>query len=327
MWICPSFDMNHALLFWICNLHPYMRHDYLVMSDWFRQKKGFSIERLAALVSVSEHGGIMSAAGGNPNRQSLLSRQIKELEGFFDFPLLDRSSTPHQLTEAGRQISQHTAQFLQSIERSKEQFSNDRPRIRISAGESIIQWLLIPVLSPKMLTANFPKIQFLNRSSRQTIDQLTSGGVDIGVVKKIDARKHLAFKQIATYHYGVVVNPKLMKLPKNPSWASLSDIPMVIQDNRGSLRALLDQLNTSIGSGPQVVAECTSFPQVLDMVINSPCLGILPRLAKAQVEAKGGRWIEIEDLKSEELSIGIAWDKSRAKDNPAINTVIKCLLA
>jgi hypothetical protein len=50
------------------------------MSDWFRQKKGFSIERLAAMVSVAEHGGIMSAAGGDPNRQSLLSRQIKELE-------------------------------------------------------------------------------------------------------------------------------------------------------------------------------------------------------------------------------------------------------
>ena len=66
----------------------------------------------------------MSAAGGDPNRQSLLSRKIKELEGYFAFPLLDRRSTPHQLTEAGRQMVQHTAQFLTSLERSVEQHTN-----------------------------------------------------------------------------------------------------------------------------------------------------------------------------------------------------------
>jgi DNA-binding transcriptional LysR family regulator len=303
-----------------------MRHDRSVMSDWFRQKKGFSIERLAAMVSVAEHGGIMSAAGGDPNRQSLLSRQIKELEGYFDFALLNRTSTPHQLTEAGRQIAQQTSEFLNALDRSADQFSNDRPLVRIAAGESIIQWLLIPVFSKKLKLTNCPRFQFLNRSSRKTIDHLTSGMVDIGIIKAGDARSHLAFKKIATYHYGIIVNPKLVKLAKSPSWASLSDNPLVIQDNRGRLRAQIEQLNTKAGCGPQVVAECTSFPQVLDMVINSSCIGILPKLAKGQAEAKGCRWIDLKELQSEELSIGVAWDKTRAKANPAVGVVLKWLL-
>ncbi|MBT8036110.1 MAG: LysR family transcriptional regulator [Verrucomicrobiae bacterium] len=296
------------------------------MSDWFRQKKGFSIERLAALIAVAEHGGIMSAAGGDPNRQSLLSRQIKELEGYFDFALLNRTSTPHQLTDAGRQIAQQTSEFLNALDRSADQFSNDRPRVRIAAGESIIQWLLIPVFSKKLKLANCPRIQFLNRPSRKTIDQLTSGMVDIGIIKASDARSHLAFKKIAAYHYGIIVNAKLVKLAKSPNWASLSDIPLVIQENRGALRAQIEQLNTKTGSGPQVAAECTSFPQVLDMVINSPCIGILPKLAKSQAEKKGCRWIDLKELQSEELSIGVAWDKSRAKANQAVGMVLKWLL-
>lgn len=303
-----------------------MRHDYQVMSKLLNNKKGFSIERLSALVAVAEHGGIMSAAGGNPNRQSLLSRQIKELEAYFDFPLLDRTSTPHRLTEAGRQMAEHTAQFLNSIERSMDQFSNDRPRVSIAAGESIIQWLLIPVMAKKLQLANSPRVQFLNNSSRNTIDQLTSGLVDIGIIKDTDKRSHLTFKKLASYHYGIIYNPKLMKLPKSPGWKSLAEIPLVIQENRGALRSELDRINAKAGAGPQVSAECTSFPQVLDLVSSSKCIGILPRIAKAQAESKGCRWVDIKELQGNKLTIGVTWDKTRAKANPAIDTILKWLL-
>jgi hypothetical protein len=62
------------------------------------------------------------------------------------------------------------------------------------------------------------------------------------------------------------------------------------------------------------------------MVINSPCIGILPKLAKGQAEAKGCRWIDLKELQSEKLSIGVAWDKTRAKTNPAVDVVLKWLL-
>jgi len=304
-----------------------MRHDLLVMSDWFRQKKGFSIERLAALVSVAEHGGIMNAAGGEPNRQSLLSRQIKELESFFDFPLLDRRSVPHQLTEAGRQIAQHTGQFLSSIERSIEQHSNERPLVRMAAGESVIQWLLIPALAKKLQQKKAPRIQFLNRSSRKTIDQIVSGAVDIGIVKESDVRSHLAFRKLASYNYGVIVNPKLLSIRKKPTWLSLAGVPLVIQENRGALRMQIDRLNAEVGAGPEIIAECTSFPQVLDLVLNSACVGILPRHAKKQVEAKGCQWLELNEFQSDPISLGVVWDESRVKNQPAMEIVLRWLIS
>lgn len=132
------------------------------------------------------------------------------------------------------------------------------------------------------------------------------GHYDIGIIKAADSRSHLDFKEIAMYHYGIIVNPDLVTLAKSPSWASLSDIPLVIKDNRGSLRKQTQHLNMISGKDPEVTAECTSFPQVLDMVNRSACISIFPQLAKSQAKAKGCRWMGLKELQSEELSIGMA---------------------
>ena len=47
------------------------------------QTTGLTLERLHSFLMVAEAGGVTKAAGGDPNRQSLFSRQIKELEEFF----------------------------------------------------------------------------------------------------------------------------------------------------------------------------------------------------------------------------------------------------
>jgi len=79
-------------------------------------------------------------------------------------------------------------------------------------------------------------------------------------------------------------------------------------------------------SPDRAAAECTSFPQVLDMVTHSPCIGILPKLAKAQAETKGCRWTDVKEFQGEEISVGVACDKNRAKVNLEINSVLKWLL-
>ena len=295
------------------------------MSEWYSNKKGFSIERLAALASVAEHGGIMNAACGDPVRQSQLSRQMKELEDFFDFALLDRSSTPHQVTDAGRQIAGHTELFLNSMKNSMDHFSNDRPCVSIAAGESIIQWFLIPTLAKKLTQKNSPRVRFLNQTSSQTVDRLVNGIVDIGIIKESSKRGKLAFQEISSHHSDVLYNPDFIKPGKKPTWASLLDMnmPLAIQDHGGTLRATMDRLNIDLEARPQIIAECTSYPQVLDLVQSGACAGILPRLAKQQAESRGCKWMNIQELKGDKTTIGVAWDETRVRNFPAMQTVLK----
>ena len=54
------------------------------MFEELLSKRGLSFDRLAALVNLAKAGTLAEAALQDPVRQSLLSRQIKELEEFFD---------------------------------------------------------------------------------------------------------------------------------------------------------------------------------------------------------------------------------------------------
>lgn len=51
---------------------------------------GLSIERLKSFIDVAERGSIARVADGDPSRQSLISRQIGELESFFGVELTKR---------------------------------------------------------------------------------------------------------------------------------------------------------------------------------------------------------------------------------------------
>ena len=48
---------------------------------------GLTLDRLKNFCAIAEAGGIARIAGGDPAKQSLYSRQVKELEQFFGVEL------------------------------------------------------------------------------------------------------------------------------------------------------------------------------------------------------------------------------------------------
>src|SRR5689334_22230885 len=73
---------------------------------------GLSLDRLRALVEIGSAGSIMKAAGGDPIRQSQYSRQIKELEDFFQTSLLERHGKSVRLTARGKELTRISRFFL-----------------------------------------------------------------------------------------------------------------------------------------------------------------------------------------------------------------------
>lgn len=53
------------------------------MFEHLFSERGLSLDRLKTLIEVARAGSIAAAARGDSARQSLYSRQIKELEEFF----------------------------------------------------------------------------------------------------------------------------------------------------------------------------------------------------------------------------------------------------
>ena len=86
------------------------------MSRTRNKLKGLSLDRLETLSAIVARGGIARAADGDPNKQSLFSRQVAELEAWFGVDLMDRSSSPNKPTNAALRIAREVDDFLRDMD-------------------------------------------------------------------------------------------------------------------------------------------------------------------------------------------------------------------
>src|SRR5213080_2960431 len=103
---------------------------------------GLSLERLQSFCRVAEAGGVTRAAKGDATKQSLYSRQIKELEEFFGAELMRRKGRGIVLTPTGQRLLRMTREQFASLIDFKAECRGQPLEIVIGAGDSIIQWLL-----------------------------------------------------------------------------------------------------------------------------------------------------------------------------------------
>src|SRR5947209_7859468 len=122
------------------------QHDCPIMYENLFAQSGLSLERLKTFREIVAAGGITAAAGDDPNRQSQYSRQLKELEKYFGAELLKRGRGPAELTEAGQRLYEIIGHTLSALEEFRLTCAGQPVELRIGAGESVIQWLLLPRL-------------------------------------------------------------------------------------------------------------------------------------------------------------------------------------
>ena len=83
-------------------------------------ESGLSLERLQSFCLVAQAGGVTKAAKGDPTKQSLFSRQVKELEEFFGAELMRRKGRGIVLTAAGQRLNVLARECFASLLRFQE---------------------------------------------------------------------------------------------------------------------------------------------------------------------------------------------------------------
>lgn len=90
--------------------------DSIVMFEHLFSKGGLSLDRLRRFMQMAQAGSIAKAAPGDTNRQSQISRQIRELEQFFGTGLTRRKGKTLSLSAAGEHLALLIRQQLQDLE-------------------------------------------------------------------------------------------------------------------------------------------------------------------------------------------------------------------
>lgn len=116
------------------------------------------MERLASFCAVADAGSIARVADKDPTRQSLISRQIRELETFFGVELVRRKGRGLELTEAGRELAAVGRENFKGLADFAARCAGAPWTVRMVASNSVAYWLVLPRL--KRLEKACPKIRF-----------------------------------------------------------------------------------------------------------------------------------------------------------------------
>lgn len=146
-------------------------------------ERGLSLDRLKTLIEVAKAGSIAAAARGDSARQSLYSRQIKELEEFFGVELASRRGKVLALTGAGWELVRLASESLCLLDDFKSRSRNLPYRFTIGAGDSLHAWVAAPVLA-SIQKRGLPWLFALeNLRNSEIPSKLQNMDIDFGIVR------------------------------------------------------------------------------------------------------------------------------------------------
>ncbi len=283
-------------------------------------QSGLSLERLRAFWEIVTAGGITSAAHDDSNRQSQYSRQLKELEKYFGVELLKRGRGPIELTDAGRQLYEIIGRTLTALEELRRACAGQPVELAIGAGESLIQWLLLPRLSGFSAANPRVTVTFHNFKSREITEKLLTGEFDFGVVPGLEPRSGLASSPLGNLEFRLFVPQKF--LPSNERLKFSSDIlarlPLALLEGSASTRDALEAEARRLGIKLNVPMRFSSYPQLAQAVSSLDVAAVMPSLAEPFFEGKPIRVVPLPFLDKLTRPVSLAWNRKTAEVRPSV---------
>lgn len=272
-------------------------------------KGGLSLDRLQSFCLVAQAGGVTKAAKGEANRQTLYSRQVKELEEFFGVELVRRKGRGIVLTGAGERLNVLARECFASLLDFKSECKGLPVEIVIGAGESIIDWVLVPRLADVRKQLPNVQIKFLNLESDEVVRGLAEGVIDFGIVRDDAIGKPLKAVSLGAMGYSLFVPEGLQPVDVNNDLGVklLQTLPLATLEGEGSFRRELAAISRRHRLKLKIEVECASFPLVARAVRTGGLAAILPTVAAADL-GSGVREVKLKALGSLERRICLAWN-------------------
>ncbi len=275
-------------------------------------RRGLSLERLRSFLEVVEAGSIVHAVDGDPVRQSQYSRQISELEAFFGVDLVRRRGKRLEPTADGTALARVARVQLQGLSDFLELCDNRLVTFRLGAGDSLLQWVVLPVLSG--FQRLFPRTQILlaNLRSPDIVAQLNELRIDFGLARKNIIRKPLQSAPLGTVSYGLFIPKELLAGRKRgkamEDRALLEELPWATLGSDGEFMRLVNLACAEYKIAPNFKLITQSFPQAARAIRSRSFAAILPMHSRPTFHQDEVLIRETPLLKSCERKVSLAWN-------------------
>jgi DNA-binding transcriptional LysR family regulator len=276
---------------------------------------------LKVFLTVATEKSFSRAAEKLLRTQPAVSLAVQRLETELGEKLIDRSSTPPILTDAGRTVVEYARRFenLQSEMQNAlaELRDNASGRLSIGANESTSLYLLRHI---EQYRRTYPKVKVqVRRSLSSKIpSQLIDGDLELGVISYDPEDERLVSKVIFTDHLAFVVSPH-HRLAKRKS-VSISELGMetfiahnVLSPYREVVLRAFQRHKVALNMD----VEMPTVETIRKLVQRNEGVAFLPKMCVEQeVEQRLLREIEIEEL-NVERKIRLVYPARRALSHAA----------
>ncbi|MDB6145825.1 MAG: Transcriptional regulator [Pseudomonas sp.] len=243
-----------------------------------------NLKQLQSVLLMEELGSISRTAIALGTAQSLVSRQLAQLEGEWGDPLFVRTGRGLVVSDFGRLVLPQIRELLEQAERLETLV---RESSGIPAGTVHIG--VLPSMSRRLLPLLFTQLQIHAPAVRLHVvegfsgdldEKLAAGELDLIVVNRYgvsNSRDEETLGIVDTYLVGKAGS--LSAQGQQIAFSALPDFPLILPSRPNGLRTTLDQLARKQQVTLNVVIEVDTLNAMKDVAAVGGAFTVLPFLA------------------------------------------------
>lgn len=294
------------------------------MFDHLFSLQGLSLDRLRSFLAFADAKSIVRAAGGDAVRQSLISRQIRELEEFFGAELVRRQGRGLALTEAGRRLAVLTREQFGSLSEFAQEAKAMPASLGIVAPNSIATWMLMPRLGQIRRRLPHHRLHLQHEATPAIIRGVLEGRHDIGFLRETSLPRTVGRKAVGGASFALFVPKALASRLDAKEAASWLRLPLALPIG-GALRESVDLFATKHGVALAPALTCDSYIQAAAAVESGAVASVLPDIAAETLARRSVVRIIVPELSVRSLRTFMIWSKRAAATRHSVQEAVEAL--
>ncbi|AXQ79767.1 LysR family transcriptional regulator [Streptococcus chenjunshii] len=242
-----------------------------------------NIQQLEYFVNLAQTEHMTKSATLLNTSQPSLSYSIHELEKELGVPLFEKKGRNIRLTKYGRLYYSYVQDALNQLHLGNDYLKNaiDPFKGKVDFGFIYTMGSLTAPKLTKEFSQHYPQVtfHFSQNNSRELLEELNRGDIDIALVSSIDGYPDLSFEAF-TEEELVVIVPKQHSLAqqKNIKLEEIIQEKLVYYNQNSGLRHYLDQLFADFGLTVDPVVEVEEDHTILGFVAQNYGIAVIPNI-------------------------------------------------
>lgn len=211
------------------------------------------LEQFRIFNAVAEAGSISKAAEKLFVTQSAVSQAVKQLEDSLGVPLFLRIPKGTALTQEGAILYQYTSSALDLLETGSRRLSAfgelKEGELRIGASDTVSSYFLLPRLEAFHRAHPGIKIQVINRVTREAVELVKSGRIDLAFGNLPITDDSLEIKSCLEVH-DVFVAGRAFESCRDRVFSrrEIAELPLILLEKKSNSRNYVDGVFLESGS-------------------------------------------------------------------------------